>query len=58
MAAYILGRIGRRMGFAIGSLCGAAGGLISVWAVFHAEFWVFCAGTALIGAYQGFAQFF
>jgi predicted MFS family arabinose efflux permease len=58
LAAYILGRIGRRMGFAVGSLCGATGGLISVWAVFHADFWVFCAGTALIGAYQGFAQFF
>jgi predicted MFS family arabinose efflux permease len=57
-AAFILGRIGRRAGFAVGSLCGAVGGLISVWAVFHSEFWVFCAGTALIGAYQGFAQYF
>jgi MFS family permease len=42
LAAFILGRIGRRFGFAIGALCGAIGGLVSVWATFHANFWVFC----------------
>jgi predicted MFS family arabinose efflux permease len=57
-AAFIIGRIGRRFGFAIGSLCGATGGLVSVYAVFHSQFWVFCLGTALIGAYQGFAQYY
>ena len=57
-AAFIIGRIGRRFGFAIGSLSGAAGGLISVYAVFHSQFWLFCLGTALIGAYQGFAQYY
>ncbi len=57
-AAIILGRIGRRLGFAVGSLCGTAGGLISVFAVFHGNFWLFCLGTALIGAYQGFAQYY
>lgn len=57
-AAYIMGRIGRRLGFAVGTLCGTAGGLVSVFAVFHASFWIFCIGTALIGAYQGFAQYF
>lgn len=57
-AAFILGRIGRRMGFAIGTLAGALGGLTSVYATIHGSFWTFCLGTALIGAYQGFAQFF
>lgn len=57
-AALILGRIGRRAGFAVGSLCGAVGGLISVFATFHGNFWVFCIGTTLIGAYQGFAQYY
>jgi MFS family permease len=57
-AAFILGRIGRRLGFALGSLSGATGGLVSVYATFHGLFWVFCIGTALIGAYQGFAQFY
>ncbi|MDB5563359.1 MAG: transporter [Hyphomicrobiales bacterium] len=58
LAAFIIGRLGRRVGFAIGSLCGASGGLVSVWAVFHGQFWVFCIGTALIGGYQGFAQYY
>ena len=57
-AAYVIGRIGRRLGFAVGSLCGTIGGLVSVFAVFHANFWLFCLGTALIGAYQGFAQYY
>ena len=57
-AAFIMGRIGRRLGFALGSLCGALGGLTSVYATFHGQFWVFCLGTALIGGYQGFAQYF
>ncbi|MDR3474838.1 MAG: MFS transporter [Devosia sp.] len=57
-AAFILGRLGRRVGFALGSLAGAAGGLTSVYATFHGQFWTFCIGTALIGAYQGFAQFY
>ena len=57
-AAHVIARIGRRFGFAIGSLCGTAGGLVSVVAVFHAQFWLFCLGTALIGAYQGFAQYY
>jgi predicted MFS family arabinose efflux permease len=58
LAAFILGKIGRRLGFAVGSLCGALGGLTSVYATFHGNFWVFCIGTLLIGGYQGFAQFY
>ena len=57
-AAFILGRLGRRTGFALGSLAGAAGGLTSVYATMHGSFGVFCVGTALIGAYQGFAQYY
>lgn len=58
LAALILARIGRRIGFAIGALCGAAGGLVSVYAVMHANFWLFCLGTLGVGAYQGFSQFY
>ncbi|MDQ2778445.1 MAG: MFS transporter, partial [Pseudomonadota bacterium] len=57
-AALLIQRIGRRAGFTLGALAGTAGGAVSVWAVFHANFWVFCAGTALVGAYQAFAQFY
>ena len=57
-ASLLMQRIGRRGGFALGALAGTAGGLVSVWAVFHDSFWVFCAGTALVGVYQAFAQFY
>ena len=57
-AAFLMARLGRRIGFTIGALCGAAGGLVSVWAIMHANFWLFCLGTAGVGAFQGFAQFY
>ncbi len=57
-ASLLMQRIGRRNGFALGALAGAAGGGISVWAVFHADFWAFCAGTALVGVFQAFAQYY
>ncbi|SAI71559.1 putative transporter [Bordetella ansorpii] len=57
-AAQLMQRIGRRAGFVLGALSGCAGGLISVWAVFHSLFWVFCAGTALVGVFQAFAQYY
>ncbi|MGG6896407.1 MFS transporter [Rhizobium sp. BR 315] len=57
-AAFILQKLGRRFGFALGALCGAVGGLVSVWSILHADFWLFCLGTAGVGAFQGFAQFY
>ena len=57
-AAFLMARLGRRVGFTIGALCGAVGGLVSVWAIMHANFWLFCLGTAGVGAFQGFAQFY
>jgi MFS family permease len=57
-ASHLLQRIGRRRAFAVGSLMGALGGAFSVWAVMHASFWVFCIGTALVGVYQAFAQYY
>lgn len=57
-ASLLMQRIGRRAGFALGAACGTLGGLISVFAVFHENFWVFCAGTSLVGAFQAFAQYY
>ena len=56
--SHLLQRIGRQLGFALGSLIGALGGLLSVWAVFHEDFWTFCLGTAGVGIYQAFAQYY
>ncbi|WP_313381037.1 MFS transporter [Achromobacter insolitus] len=57
-ASLLMQRIGRRAGFMLGSLAGAVGGLISVAAVFASDFWLFCLGTALVGVFQAFAQYY
>lgn len=57
-ASLLMQRIGRRNGFTLGAMAGAAGGGISVWAVFHSDFWAFCVGTALVGVFQAFAQYY
>ncbi|CAB3893105.1 MFS transporter [Achromobacter deleyi] len=57
-ASLLMQRIGRRNGFTLGALAGAVGGGISVWAVFHSDFWAFCVGTALVGVFQAFAQYY
>lgn len=57
-ASLLMARIGRRRGFALGAATGAAGGLISVWAIFTANFWLFCLGTAAVGVFQSFAQYY
>lgn len=57
-ASLLMARIGRRFGFAIGALVGTLGGLVSVWSVVHADFWTFCAGTAAVGVFQAFAQYY
>ncbi len=57
-ASLLMARIGRRLGFALGAFVGATGGCVSVWAVFHADFWMFCVGTAAVGVFQAFAQYY
>lgn len=52
-ASFLMARIGRRLGFALGALIGTVGGLVSVWSVVHADFWTFCAGTAAVGVLPG-----
>ena len=58
LASFLLQRIGRRAGFTIGALFGALGGAISVWSVWHDHFWMFCVGTAAVGVFQAFAQYY
>ena len=58
LASFLMARIGRRAGFLIGAGVGALGGSISVWAIFHHSFWAFCAGTATVGVFQAFAQYY
>ena len=57
-ASLLMERIGRRWGFVTGAFTCAIGGLISVWAVLHDDFWLFCLGTAAVGIFQAFAQYY
>ncbi len=57
-AAFLIERLGRRIAFCLGGLACCAGGLVSVWAIAHHDFAVFCVGTALVGVFQAFARFY
>ncbi|OZI34613.1 MFS transporter [Bordetella genomosp. 10] len=57
-ASLLMQRLGRRRGFVVGALAGGMGGLVSVWAVIHEHFWMFCLGTAAVGVFQAFAQYY
>lgn len=56
-ASLLMERIGRRWGFVMGASTCAAGGLLSVDAVYRGSFWSFCLGTASVGVFQAFAQY-
>lgn len=55
-AALLMARIGRRPGFWLGTGLGASGAAIATWALFRADFGLFCLGTFLLGSYNGTAQ--
>jgi MFS family permease len=57
-ASLLMQRIGRRKGFIIGALTCAVGGAVSVQAVLHQNFWMFCFGTSAVGVFQAFAQYY
>jgi MFS family permease len=57
-AAMAMRRLGRRGGFVLGALCGAAGGALCAHAVFQADLWLFSLGAFLFGVFAGFAQLF
>lgn len=55
-ASLAMHRLGRRDGFLIGTLLGAIGGAVCIWAILEASFWLFTLGTLLYGSFAGFAQ--
>jgi MFS family permease len=57
-ASTLMQRIGRRWGFAIGTLLGAAGGGLIALAIVFVSFWLMCAGNLLVGMCMGFALFY
>jgi MFS family permease len=57
-ASLLMGRVGRRPGFVLGTLLGASGGGLAATAMLVGSFPLLCIGAALVGGYQGFAQFY
>jgi MFS family permease len=57
-ASSLFSHMGRRAGFAFGAFVGALGGAICTWGIVQESFLALCAGCALLGAYQGSAQYY
>ena len=57
-ASFLMRRIGRRFGFAIGVSIGVVGALIAFAGIFENSFLIFTAGSMMIGCFQGFAVFY
>ena len=57
-ASMLMRRVGRRRGFAVGSLIGVIGGAACLYGIEQADFPVFCLGALLFGFFSGFAQLY
>ncbi|HEU0199447.1 MAG TPA: MFS transporter [Burkholderiaceae bacterium] len=57
-ASLWMTRVGRRAGFIAGALLGTAGGLVAALGIWLGSLALLVLGTFLVGAYQGFAQFY
>ena len=55
-ASLLMGKVGRRAGFMVGLVLGLSGSALASYAIFTADFWLFCLGTMLIGSYNGFGN--
>lgn len=57
-ASFLMRRIGRRGGFAVGITIGILGALLAYHGIFERSFAIFAAGSMMIGCFQGFAVFY
>lgn len=57
-ASLLMQRYGRKTGFALGCALGCVAGLTAAGAVWLGNFWLFVLANMLVGAYQGFAQYY
>ncbi|MCI4662925.1 MAG: MFS transporter [Neomegalonema sp.] len=58
LASAYMSRVGRRVGFWSGTVFGACGGALALYACLASSFWMFLLSTALIGCYTAFQNFF
>lgn len=57
-ASSFMARYGRRAGFSLGAALGVTGGAVAAAGIAAADFWLFAFGHLLIGAFQGFGNFY
>lgn len=57
-ASLIIKKLGQRNAFMIGTLIGVLSGVVSWYGIVQNSFWLFSVGNMLIGAYQGFSQYY
>jgi MFS family permease len=57
-ASFLMKAIGRRAGFAVGTLIGLAGAALAAWGIVGQSFLYFCLAAALIGAFNGFGTYY
>lgn len=58
LASALMARRGRRTGFVLGTGFATVGGLLSVTAIVHHSFVLFCLGALCVGVYQGCAGYY
>ncbi len=57
-ASLLMGKVGRKPGFMIGTGFAFCGGMLSTYALFEQSFVLFCFGTMLLGSYMAFTQYY
>ncbi len=57
-ASYLMKIFGRKPVFVAGALSSIIGALVSVWAIYHGDFYLFCIGAALQGVLQATSSFY
>jgi MFS family permease len=58
VASHLMRHIGRRAGFMLGAGIGMIGAVVCIAAIYVASFWLFCGGTALLGGYNAFNNYY
>ncbi|WP_052711820.1 MFS transporter [Elstera litoralis] len=56
--SLLMGRIGRRPVFMLGSFAAIIGGILAAAAIFQRDFTLFCLGNALLGLFQASSQYY
>jgi predicted MFS family arabinose efflux permease len=56
-ASFFMQRFGRRLGFIIGATIAAIGSLLAVYAIYHADFILFCIASFMFGVFQATSNY-